>query len=355
MGNKINIAIIGATGRIGKIVASRLESIWGSGRIGEIYLIGRNADKLDAIHRETLSATILAHARRPKEMFDLSKPKIHTELNPGKDNVDIVFVTASAKLNPDEKTGEVNRDDLFRDNARIFENDITSALADIINRQRYQPYIVNVSNPVDSLTTYMYERLSELCDLEISPAKFCASGGVIDSCRAKYITAEAMGHGYNDVDATAVGEHGDNMIVPANSLYLYGVPIAHTVKLDLKSEIQGRTKAEGIRIMLEAGDSPAIGPAEEMLTIAKYFDDAKSAGYNGQPLPVHGYHPEHKVFIGGLFEFHRDGLQFADKAKQPELTNSEKVVYEKAVGKIRQQVKDLYSENGLSSLDRGRV
>lgn len=350
---------MGASGKIGKQIASALEAVWGSGKIGEIFLQGRNTEKLDAAHREILSSTFLTFLRRPSEMAELKPPVIRTNFIPDNDRADIIFVTTSANFVLQKDDVSDHRNKILEGNARIFEQSVIPLIKDIIDSGQSHPYIINVSNPVDSLTTYLYKRLGEVCKKPVEASRFCASAGFLDSYRAKYITAERLGlqkageWEYNRVDATAIGEHGDAMVIPASALLVDGKPISENLEyFKHYPDIVSAASIEGIRIMQQAGSSPSIAPAQEMITVAKHFADSKNKEIISMPLPVHGFNPRHGVFIGAMFEFGSDGLHLCQT--QPELTFSEKEKYSMAVRKIQNQVVQMYQTNGLGSkLARG--
>ena len=109
---------------------------------------------------------------------------------------DVVVVTAGLPRKPG-----MTRDDLLAANRAIVESvisQVVTASPDAI--------VVCVTNPLDVMT-YLAKNVSGL-----PTSRVFGMGGVLDSARFAYAIAEKTGAAITDVDALAMGAHGDAMV-----------------------------------------------------------------------------------------------------------------------------------------------
>jgi len=109
---------------------------------------------------------------------------------------DVVVVTAGLPRKPG-----MTRDDLLAANKAIVESvipQVAAASPDAI--------VVCVTNPLDVMT-YLAKNISG-----IPTSRIFGMGGVLDSARFAYAIAEKTGAPIVDVDALAMGAHGDAMV-----------------------------------------------------------------------------------------------------------------------------------------------
>ncbi|MFB6310440.1 MAG: malate dehydrogenase [Salinirussus sp.] len=109
---------------------------------------------------------------------------------------DVVVITAGLPRSPGD-----TRLDLAEDNAPIME-DIQSSLA-----EHNDDFIsVTTSNPVDLLNRHLYESGGRAREHVIG------FGGRLDSSRFRYVLSERFGVPVRNVEATILGEHGDDQV-----------------------------------------------------------------------------------------------------------------------------------------------
>lgn len=109
---------------------------------------------------------------------------------------DVVVITAGIPRSPGQ-----TRLDLAEVNAPIME-DIGSSL-----REYSEDFVtVTTSNPVDLLNRHLFE----VGDRDRS--KVVGFGGRLDSARFRYVLAERFGVPLQNVEATILGEHGDDQV-----------------------------------------------------------------------------------------------------------------------------------------------
>ncbi|PSQ42802.1 malate dehydrogenase [Halobacteriales archaeon SW_7_68_16] len=109
---------------------------------------------------------------------------------------DVVVITAGIPRQPGQ-----SRLDLAGDNAAIID-DIGSSL-----EAHSEGFVtVTTSNPVDLLNRHLYETGSRARERVIG------FGGRLDSARFRYVLAERFDTAVGNVDATIIGEHGDDQV-----------------------------------------------------------------------------------------------------------------------------------------------
>lgn len=109
---------------------------------------------------------------------------------------DVVVITAGIPRSPGQ-----TRLDLAGDNAPIME-DIGSSLD-----EHNDDYVtITTSNPVDLLNRHLYETGDR------DRTKVIGFGGRLDSARFRYVLAERFDTQVRNVEATILGEHGDDQV-----------------------------------------------------------------------------------------------------------------------------------------------
>jgi malate dehydrogenase len=109
---------------------------------------------------------------------------------------DVVVITAGKPRQPGQ-----DRLDLMQDNAGIME-DIESSLA-----EHTQDFVsVTTSNPVDVLNRHLYEAGDRAREQVVG------FGNRLDSARFRYVLSERFDAPVRNVEATILGEHGDDQV-----------------------------------------------------------------------------------------------------------------------------------------------
>ena len=137
---------------------------------------------------------------------------------------DVVVITAGLPRSPGD-----SRLDLADDNAPIME-DIGSSLA-----EHSEGFVtVTTSNPVDLLNRHLYETGDR-------PREHVVGfGGRLDSARFRYVLAERFGVPVQNVEASIIGEHGDDQ-----------VPVFSKVRVDGRDPEFSPTEREEILAALQ--------------------------------------------------------------------------------------------------------
>ena len=167
---------------------------------------------------------------------------------------DVVVITAGIPRQPGQ-----TRLDLAEDNAPIME-DIRSSLDEYSD-----DYVsVTTSNPVDLLNRHLYETGDRAREQVIG------FGGRLDSARFRYVLAERFDTQVGNVEATILGEHGDDQ-----------VPVFSKVRIDgrdpefdddEKEEILGDLQESAMNVIERKGATewgPATGVAHTVEAILR--------------------------------------------------------------------------------------
>ena len=222
---------------------------------------------------------------------------------------DVVIITAGIPRSPGQ-----SRLDLAADNAPIME-DIGASLAEYTD----EFVSITTSNPVDILNRHLYETGDRPREHVIG------FGNRLDSARFRYVLAERFGAPVRNVEATILGEHGDDQVPVFSKVRVDGRDPTFTedereeILADLQEsamnviERKGATQwgpATGVAHMAEAviQDTGEVLPGSIQLSGEYGHDDVAL----GVPLRLGGGGVE-DVVEWDLSEFERDGL--ADAAE----------------------------------------
>jgi malate dehydrogenase len=174
---------------------------------------------------------------------------------------DVVVITAGLPRQPGD-----SRLDLADDNAPIME-DIQSSLA-----EHSDEFItVTTSNPVDLLSRHLYESGTR------SREQVIGFGGRLDSARFRYVLSERFDVPVQNVEATIIGEHGDDQVPVFSKVRVdgrdleFGEAEKHEILEDLQKSAMNVIERKGAT---EWG--PARGVAH---TVSAILDDT------GEVLP----------------------------------------------------------------------
>ncbi len=165
---------------------------------------------------------------------------------------DVVVITAGLPRQPGD-----SRLDLADDNAPIME-DIQSSLAE----HNDEFITVTTSNPVDLLNRHLYEAGDRPREHVIG------FGGRLDSARFRYVLSERFETPVKNVEATILGEHGDDQVPVFSKLRVDGTDPSFSD--DEKEEILSDLKESAMNVIERKGATewgPARGVAHTVSAI----------------------------------------------------------------------------------------
>ncbi|MBI4828493.1 MAG: malate dehydrogenase [Nitrospinae bacterium] len=197
-------------------------------------------------------------------------------------NSDIVIITAGLARKPG-----MTREDLRDKNAEI----VKSACEQVI---KYSPncFMIVVTNPLDTMT-WVAKKYTGL-----SKHRIVGMAGVLDSTRFRSFIAMELGVSMEDVHATVLGLHGEDMVPMPRLSSVAGIPITELLPQDKIDSMVERTKNGGAEIvqMLKTG-SAYYAPASSVVNMVESIVLEKNrivpcAAYMEGEYGIHG------IFMG---------------------------------------------------------
>lgn len=129
---------------------------------------------------------------------------------------DIVVITAGVARKPG-----MTREDLLDVNAGIMRSVIGQA-----KEASPDAVFICVTNPLDVMTTLAYRESG------LPAERLMGMGGVLDSSRLSYAVCEKLGCDPADVEAWAVGAHGEGMVCWPRHTTVKGTPVTELLSAD---------------------------------------------------------------------------------------------------------------------------
>jgi malate dehydrogenase len=182
---------------------------------------------------------------------------------------DVVVVTAGLPRKPG-----MTRDDLLAANRAIVE----SVIAEVVAASP-DAIVVCVTNPLDVMT-YLAKNVSGL-----PTNRLFGMGGVLDSARFAYAIAEKTGAAITDVEALAIGAHGDAMVPMPRFSTVAGRILADVLEPAEVEALVDRTIFGGAEVvaLLKTG-SAFYAPAASVVAMVRAI-----LGDTGETLPTCAY------------------------------------------------------------------
>jgi malate dehydrogenase len=122
---------------------------------------------------------------------------------------DVVVITAGLPRKPG-----MTRDDLLAANSAI----VRSVIGEVVSASP-EAIGVCVTNPLDVMTYLAWKESG------LPHTRIFGMGGVLDSARFAYAVAEKTGAAVSDIDALAIGAHGDAMVPMPRFTTVNGTPL----------------------------------------------------------------------------------------------------------------------------------
>jgi len=182
---------------------------------------------------------------------------------------DVVVVTAGLPRKPG-----MTRDDLLAANRAI----VQSVIAQVVSASP-EAIVVCVTNPLDVMT-YLAKNVSGL------PAtRIFGMGGVLDTARFAFAIAEKTGAAITDIDALAMGAHGDAMVPMPRFSTVAGTPLTELLPAEDVAALSKRTIFGGAEVvaLLKTG-SAYYAPAASVVSMVRAI-----LGDTGETMPVCAY------------------------------------------------------------------
>ncbi len=201
----MDVAVLGATGDIGRTICSALIERRVLARSSRLQLVGRTGG----------SSATAAHGLRVDliDAYDESAPLIDVALTPEDVVADVVVMTAGRTI-PTAAGKAVDRAQLAKDNLEVFES-YARALAQYGSGHEV---VIVVSNPVE-LAVQVFAR-------QLGRHRVIGMGAWLDTLRFRREIASALGIRRQRVGGYVAGQHGDGMVPLWSTVRVRGVDAA---------------------------------------------------------------------------------------------------------------------------------
>ena len=236
----------------------------------------------------------------------------------------VVVITAGLPRKPG-----MSRMDLLEANARIVRG-----VAENIARHAPDAVVVNVSNPLDEMTT-----LAQLAT-GFPHHRVMGQAGMLDTARFTHFVAESAGVPVASVRTLTLGSHGDTMVPVPSACTVDGRPLTDVLDEQAVEQVIDRTRNGGAEVvgLLKSGSAfyaPSAAAARMALAVAND---------TGEVLPVcawvDGEYGIDGVYLGVEAEL---GAQGVRRVVERELAETELAGLRAAADAVRAKAADVGS------------
>lgn len=167
---------------------------------------------------------------------------------------EVVVITAGHVRKP-----QMSRLDLLETNARVMD-----PLMAQIKQYAAEAVIINVTEPVDALTCYLWKKGG------FDPKKILGMTGVLDSSRLREFISKELQVSTANTTAVVIGGHHDYMIILPRYASVEGIPITQLLPPERIEGLIKRTRSAGTEILSHLKTATAhYAPAAAIAEIAE--------------------------------------------------------------------------------------
>ncbi|MBI3732033.1 MAG: malate dehydrogenase [Chloroflexi bacterium] len=229
---------------------------------------------------------------------------------------DIVVVTAGVARKPG-----MTREDLVQINQKIISDVMAQALAASPNA-----IYIMVTNPLDTMV-YLAHKVTGL-----PRERLFGQAGVLDSARFRTFIARELNVSVENVQASVLGGHGDEMVPLVRYSTVAGVPIGELMSREQVDRIVERTRKGGGEIveLLKTGSAYYAPGASVAKMVEAILKDKKLI----VPASVYlrGEYGLNDICFGVPVKL---GAQGVEQIIEYKLTSEERLMFDKSVSLIR--------------------
>ena len=237
-------------------------------------------------------------------------------------NSDIVIITAGIARKPG-----MSRSDLINTNTGIVKD-----VAGQIAKHSPNAIIIVVTNPLDVMVYVAWKASG------FSANRVIGLSGALDAARLKAFIAMELNVSVEDISATVIGGHADEMVPLPRYSTVSGIPIGQLISKDRIDAIMERTKKAGGEIvgLLKTG-SAFYAPSAAVIEMAESIIKDKKriipcAAYCNGKYGVKG------IFIGVPVKLGSNGVE---DIIEIELNADEKKAFDNSVSAIRKLIEEI--------------
>src|SRR6266852_1685589 len=235
---------------------------------------------------------------------------------------DVVVITAGLARKPG-----MTRDDLLFKNAEI----VGSVVKEIVARSR-NAILVLVTNPLDAMVPLAWKTSG------FPTQRVFGMAGVLDSARFRTFIARELNVSVENVTASVLGGHGDNMVPLPRYSTVAGIPITDLLSKDRIDALVTRTANGGAEIVnfLKSGSAYYAPGASAVEMVEAILKDKKKilpcAAYLSGQYGVRG------LYVGVPVKLGRSGVE---QIVEITLTPDEQAAFKKSADAVRELVDKL--------------
>jgi malate dehydrogenase len=234
-------------------------------------------------------------------------------------DADVCIVTAGVPRKPG-----MSRDDLLKVNL-----DAITKVAQGIKQYAPGAFVVVVTNPLDSMVYAMFKMTG------FPKARVVGMAGVLDTARFQYFVAEAAGCSPQDVTATVLGGHGDDMVPLVRYCSVRGVPLGKLLDRAKLDAIVDRTRKGGGEIVALLGTGSAFyAPAASAVAMAESYLRDQKRTFPCSAL-LDGQYGQKGIFLGVPVVIGAGGVE---RIVELDLDEQERAMLARSVDSVKRSV-----------------
>lgn len=237
-------------------------------------------------------------------------------------NSDLVIVTAGLARKPG-----MSRSDLLHANA-----DIVKGACIEVAKHSPNAIIIVVTNPMDVMAQLAWKTT------EFSCRRVMGMGGILDAARLTAFLAWELQVSPEDIEATVLGGHGDDMLPLPRFTTVKGIPLTELLQKKKIASLIERTRKGGAEIvsLLKAGSAYYAPAASTVQMVTSILRDEKRL------LPcaafLNGEYGVKDIYMGVPVILGKEGVE---KIVEVKLMKEEKAQFRKSCESVRKLVKIL--------------
>ena len=226
---------------------------------------------------------------------------------------------------------EMMRLDLLEQNMKIIDG-----IMDEIKKHAPKAIIINLTEPVDSLTYYIIKKGG------FDRKKVLGVSGALDSSRLREFIAQELDVSSVDTTAIVLGGHHDYMVIPPRYARVEGVPITELMAPEKVESLITRTRKAGTEIVesLKTGSAANAPGAAVSEMVEAIIRDSKRIVC--APVLLNGEYGHKDICLGVPVLLSKNGIE---KIVDLELTLTEKEAFDKSAAVVRNTMKSLELES----------
>lgn len=231
----------------------------------------------------------------------------------------VVVVTAGRARSPG-----MTRADLIDVNKRIIHS-----VAEVLKTQAPNALVIVVTNPLDEMTVEMLRVTG------FPRERVLGMAGTLDSSRFRYSLAHAAGVTTADVEAIALGSHGDEMVPVTSRAKIKGRPLHELLSPDqIDHCVHDAITGGGQVVALKKSGSATIAPAHSSVELLDHIRGARTGAVPASVM-LQGEYGQQNVVLGVPVNVGMSGLL---SVEQYPLTAREMQLLATAADSIRQRL-----------------